>query len=253
MFKLLWVRTWEKLGFAHLRAREGRLEERDTGERRQEGVNLGTTWMDLVRIYSLGVWSEWRTSQNEAYYSLVWINVRCCNEACLCLYRKYFHLTYFPLWNCENGRLVACHFRLQDEKEKWVGAEYQWLWWECELILLGEEMVCISYDWIQLQLRKKPSKGWFKQRIGTVFQVTMGDSGSFCLIALCVWLLSSWLQGCCSSTDLLSTFQERKEKGQMHESVLFWTAFPEAPSSDFCQGWVTWSHLAARESRKCRF
>lgn len=31
------------LVFAHLRAREGRSEERDRGERRQEGVNLGTT------------------------------------------------------------------------------------------------------------------------------------------------------------------------------------------------------------------
>lgn len=174
MFKLLWVRTWEKLGFAHLRAREGRLEERDTGERRQEGVNLGTTWMDLVRIYSLGVWSEWRTSQNEAYYSLVWINVRCCNEACLCLYRKYFHLTYFPLWNCENGRLVACHFRLQDEKEKWVGAEYQWLWWECELILLGEEMVCISYDWIQLQLRKNPPRSGLNKELVQCFKLPWG-------------------------------------------------------------------------------
>ena len=174
MFKLLWVRTWEKLGFAHLRAREGRLEERDTGERRQEGLNLGTTWMDLVRIYSLGVWSEWRTSQNEAYYSLVWINVRCCNEACLCLYRKYFHLTYFPLWNCENGRLVACHFRLQEEKEKWVGAEYQWLWWECELILLGEEMVCISYDWIQLQLRKNPPRSGLNKELVQCFKLPWG-------------------------------------------------------------------------------
>ena len=178
MFKLLWVRTWEKLGFAHLRAREGRLEERDTGERRQEGVNLGTTWMDLVRIYSLGVWSEWRTSQNEAYYSLVWINVRCCNEACLCLYRKYFHLTYFPLWNCENGRLVACHFRLQEEKEKWVGAEYQWLWWECELILLGEEMVCISYDWIQLQDNCLFIIHYFYFR----FQFIFLNSDSLCLV-----------------------------------------------------------------------
>lgn len=98
--------------------------------------------------------------------------------------------------------------------------------------------------------KKKPSKEWFKQRTGTVSQVIMGDPGSFCLITLCVWLLSSWLQSYCSPTDLLSTFQERKEKGQMHESILFWKAFPEAPSSDFCQGWVTWSHLAARESRK---
>ena len=130
--------------------------------------------MDLVRIYSPGVWSEWRTSQNEAYYSLVWKTVRCCSVACLCLYWKYCHLTYLPLWNCENGRLVACHFRLQDEKEKWVGAGYQWRWWECELILLGEEMVYISYDWIQLQLRKNPPRSGLNKELGQCLKLSWG-------------------------------------------------------------------------------
>ena len=248
MFKLLWVRTWEKLGFAHLRAREGRLEERDTGERRQEGVNLGTTWMDLVRIYSLGVWSEWRTSQNEAYYSLVWINVRCCNEACLCLYRKYFHLTYFPLWNCENGRLVACHFRLQEEKEKWVGAEYQWLWWECELILLGEEMVCISYDWIQLQLRKNPPRSGLNKELVQCFKLPWGTQ------VPSVLLLYHHLGSCClCGWNNISILQPRegavgKRKWKVNSlSLRMWPGSCILPPALISLAHSPQSHLTAEE------
>lgn len=47
------------LVFAPLRIREERSEERERGERKQEGVRLRSMWTDMVRIYSPG---EWRTS-----------------------------------------------------------------------------------------------------------------------------------------------------------------------------------------------
>lgn len=164
-----------------------------------------------------------------------------------------FSLNLIPTVKLWKWKAVACHFRLQDEKEKWVGAEFQWWWWECEPILLGEEIVCISYDCIQLQVRENPPKRGLNKELVQCLKVIMEDPGSFYLTALLVWPQSSWWHGSCSPADILPMFQERKKgrkKGQMHESVLFWKAVLEAPSSDFCPGRVTWSRLAARESGK---
>lgn len=43
-------------GFVPLKIKEGRSEERERRERKQEGVRLGSVWTDMARIYSPGEW-----------------------------------------------------------------------------------------------------------------------------------------------------------------------------------------------------
>lgn len=89
---------------------------------------------------------------------------------------------------------------------------------------MGEEIVCISYDCIQLQVRENPPKRGLNKELVQCLKVIMEDPGSFYLTALLVWPQSSWWHGSCSPADILPMFQERKKgrkKGQMHESVLF--------------------------------
>lgn len=268
MVKLQWVRTWEEFVFFSFKGWGGKI--RGEGKRREEarGCEARTTWIDVVRIYSPGGWSGWRTSKNEAYYSLVWLNVRCCNVACPCLHCKIFSVNHFPLWNWENGRSVVCDFWLQEERKMErnlmsVVTVGTWAHWELadylvgedpELLLIEVRKLCLYQLGLHSAARKsKPQRGINKLGASTVSQGCHGDPASFYLAALSVWLLSSWLhESCCSCRHLAHVpgKENGEKKGQLHESILFWKAFPEAPSSDFYQVWITWLHLAARELGK---